>query len=298
MAEIEIFLNDHASIGESPTWSEAETSLYWIDVKEPALHRIHIVSRERRCWRLQADVGAFALTADPPGAIVALRPGIFHLDFASGTETPLAPSPFDPAFHRFNEGSCDRSGRFWIGVMFDPVDPATRPSHSDRCASLHSFTRADGLRVEPDRAELHNGMAWSHDGSHFYLSHSRTREIYRLDMDAAGRIARRRLFAHVDDGDGIPDGAALDREGGYWCALHGAGRLRRFHPNGSVDRDIALPVSQPTMCAFGGADLDVLYVTSAADGLSPEQRLSEPHAGALLRLRPDHAGLPLLSTCL
>ena len=99
------------------------------------------------------------------------------------------------------------------------------------------------------------------------------------------------LFASVPEADGLPDGAALDTEGGYWCALHGGGRLRRFHADGSMDRDIMLPVSQPTMCAFAGAALDTLYVTSAADKLSPEQRGAEPHAGALLRLRPGGRGI-------
>ena len=297
MDQIEILVDDGAIIGESPTWSPSDASLYWIDIKEPALHRIDTVSRERRSWRLQAEVGAFALAADRAGAVMALRPGIFHLDFATGAQTLLAVSPFDPAFHRFNEGSCDRSGRFWVGVMFDPVDPASGGSVPDRKAGLHSFTPAGGLRAEPDRAELHNGMAWSPDGRQFFLSHSYARRIYRHDVDQAGRLVGHRLFASVDDSGGIPDGAALDTEGGYWCALHGAGRLRRFRADGSVDRDVTLPVSQPTMCAFGGADLDVLYVTSAAGGLSAEQRRAEPHAGALFRFRPGEVGVPRSSTC-
>lgn len=92
----------------------------------------------------------------------------------------------------------------------------------------------------------------------------------------------------------------MDVEGGYWCALHGGSRIRRYHRDGSIDRDIALPVSQPTMCAFGGDDLATLYVTSASDQLSDAQRRAEPHAGALLCLdvgtrgiaRPCHVGDP------
>jgi sugar lactone lactonase YvrE len=90
---------------------------------------------------------------------------------------------------------------------------------------------------------------------------------------------------------GIPDGAAVDTEGSYWCALHGGGRLRRYSAAGAADRDIELPVSQPTMCAFAGEELDMLYVTSATDKLRPEQRRKEPLAGALLRLRPGEKGI-------
>jgi sugar lactone lactonase YvrE len=96
----------------------------------------------------------------------------------------------------------------------------------------------------------------------------------------------RDLFVRVEENLGIPDGAAVDTQGGYRCALHGAGRLRRYTADGAVDRDLPLPVSQPTMCAFGGKALDVMYVTSSTDKLTPEQRGSEPLAGSLRRLPP------------
>ena len=119
--------------------------------------------------------------------------------------------------------------------------------------------------------------------------------VYRAleDEGKTCSVARtERLFATIPETDGIPDGAALDTEGGYWCALHGGGKLRRFHPDGTVDRDIILPVSQPTMCSFGGPGMDELYVTSATDKLTPGQRKDEPLAGALLRLWPGKQGVP------
>ncbi len=287
---IEVVLDAGATIGESPTWSATEAALYWIDVKKPALYRYHPESSVQRDWPLPSDIGAFALDDDLSGAVVALRTGIYGLDFASGGLTLLALPPFDPDYHRFNEGACDATGRFWVGVMFDPLQP-------DACvpiaASLHSFTRAGGLKTEPDAAELHNGMAWSADGRRFLLSHSQGGAIWSFDFEpVTGRISRRRTFAAVRKADGIPDGAAVDTDGGYWCALHGAGRLRRFNEDGSFDRDIVLPVSQPTMCAFAGPDLATLYITSAADKLTDAQRRAEPHAGALLRLRPGRIGVP------
>ena len=285
--DIEVVLDSHAIIGESPTWSPAEAALYWIDVKAPALYRVGLAGDGQRCWPVTADIGGFALLPELDGAVVALRTGLHRLAFDTGALELLAAPPFDPAVHRFNEGGCDPSGRFWIGVMFDPL----RPGAPTQPGALHSYTARGGLRPEPDVADLHNGMAWSADGRRMFLSHSQRREILSFGT-SGGRLEHRRLFASIPDGIGIPDGAAVDTEGGYWCALHGGGRLRRYHPDGTVDRDIALPVSQPTMCAFAGAELDVLYVTSAADRLSPDQLRREPHAGALLRLRPGERGLP------
>ena len=286
MTKIEVVLDAKAAIGESPTWSPTEAVLYWIDVKAPALHRYDPATRRQRRWAVTSDIGAFALAADLAGALVALRTGLWHLDFTTGSLELLASAPFDPSMHRFNEGGCDPSGRFWVGVMFDPVDPESPP----RPAALHSYTHAEGLRPEPDAAQLHNGMAWSADGDGMFLAHSEHREIHRFDL-LAGCLGRRRRFAVIPDGRGIPDGAAVDTGGGYWCALHGGGRLRRFNADGTLDRDILLPVSQPTMCAFAGAALDELYITSATDKLTPEQLRREPHAGALLRLRPGERGI-------
>ena len=286
--EIEVVLDAGATIGESPTWAPAEQALYWIDVKKPALYRYDPAAGSQRSWPMPSDIGAFALIGDPPGAVVALRQGIFRLDFARPSLTRLAPPPFDPALFRFTEGACDSAGRFWVGVMFDPLDEAVPPQKS----SLHSFTLADGLRPELDAAELHNGMAWSPDGHLFYLAHSQRREVFAYAFDpASGRLGARDLFARLPKALGLPDGAAVDSQGGYWCALHGGSRLRRYTATGAVDRDIALPVSQPTMCAFAGEALDLLYVTSAADKLTAEQRRRESLAGALLRLRPGERGI-------
>jgi sugar lactone lactonase YvrE len=287
--QIEVVLNAGATIGESPTWASAEGVLYWIDVKKPALYRYDPVTGRQGSWNLHSDIGAFALLPDSVGAIVALRAGVFRLEFASGSLIRLAPPPFDPALFRFNEGTCDSAGRFWMGVMFDPLD-GKPPAQA---ASLHHFTLGGGLVPQPDASELHNGMAWSREEDVFYLSHSNAGEVFAYAFDARqGRLGACKLFAKIAGKDGIPDGAAVDTEGGYWCALHGGGRLRRYTMTGEVDREIALPVSQPTMCAFGGEALDDLYVTSASDKLSPEQRKREPLAGALLRVRCGARGIP------
>ena len=286
---IEVLLDCHATIGESPTWSPVERSIYWIDVKAPALHRLDREGR-LRTWRLESDVGAFALTGGPPGAVVALRTGLFDLDLATGETSLLAPSPFDPDLFRFNEGICDQHGRFWIGIMFDP-----RPGHQAPAASasLHCFTRAHGLVTAPDTAELHNGAAWSPDGRSLMLSHSNKGIIHRHPYDPdLGRIGPAQLFARVAAAEGVPDGAAMDEEGCYWCAVHGGGVLHRYDPGGRLAGTVDLPVSQPTMCAFVGEALDEMVVTSATDKLTPEQRAREPLAGALLRLQPGVRGIP------
>jgi sugar lactone lactonase YvrE len=191
--EIEVVLAADATIGESPTWAPAEHALYWIDIKKPALYRFDPATAGQRSWPMPGDIGAFGLVLEPPGAVVALREGIYRLDFASGSLTRLAGPPYDPSLFRFNEGACDVAGRFWVGVMFDPLDDSALPQAS----SLHSFTLREGLRREPDAAELHNGMAWSPDGRRFYLSHSFRREVFTYAFDpTSGRLGEAAIGVH------------------------------------------------------------------------------------------------------
>ncbi len=285
--DIELVLDAQAAIGESVTWVDAENALYWVDIKAPALYRTTHGSWETQSWALPADIGAFAL--DGAGrALVALRTGLFWLDLASGATTLAQEAPFDPALLRFNEGACDSAGRFWVGVMTDPLNGAK----SEQRGSLYRYTTATGLIAQPDRSDLFNGMGWNADETQFYLSHSYESRVFSFPYDKHnGTLGQRQSFAEIHR-DGIPDGAAMDVDGGYWCAIHGGGSLQRYTRDGRLDQEIALPVSQPTMCCFAGPALDELYVSSAREKLNDSQLANEPHAGGLFRLRPGIAGLP------
>ena len=289
MSNVELWLDCQATIGESPTWYAPTESFYWIDVKEPALHCLG-AEGDRRRWSFESDVGAFALMEGGEAALLALRDGLFRLDLTTGATALVAAAPYDPAYFRFNEGICDAAGRFWIGVMFDPVSDTLA---ARRAGAMHCFTFADGLMAVPDRSELHNGFAWSADGAVFYWSHSLAHSVWRAPYNlATGAIGAAEPFVGVSAGEGVPDGAAMDEEGCYWCALHGGGALHRYDSQGALIAKIALPVSQPTMCCFAGANLDILVVTSARQNLSPQQLSHEPHAGGIFRLRPGVRGAP------
>ncbi|WP_428390717.1 SMP-30/gluconolactonase/LRE family protein [Lichenicoccus sp.] len=288
--QVEVVLDAAARIGESPVWVAEERVLYWIDVKAPALYRLDPASKAQQSWRLPGDIGAYSLTTDRDVVIVALRDGVYRLTLSSGAVALLAHAPFDPVMHRFNEGAADARGRFWVGTMFDPPEDAYAKPQP---AGLFRYTTKGGLQPTGNVAELHNGMAWNLDETLFYLAHSYAGVVHAYPFDAAsGSLGRRQVFAAIEKPAGIPDGAAIDCEGGYWCALHGGGGLRRFRADGVLEREVRLPVSQPTMCAFGGEALDILYITSASKGLDASQRAREPHAGAILAIHPGVTGLP------
>lgn len=288
---VELVLDARAEIAESPTWSAEEQALYWIAIREPALHRLHPQSGETRSWTMPAEIGCFALRADGGGAILGLRSGLFSLDFAAGEPVRLADPPFDPALQRFNEGGCDPAGRFWLGTEFEPKAPHRGDPPE---GALFSYSHETGLVAHDEYTLTPNGLGWSPDGRTMYFTHSRQRTIYAIGFDAAGgRLGKRLVFDTVRADLGVPDGAAVDEDGCYWCAIHGGARIRRYRPSGAVDREIRLPASYPTMPAFGGPDLDELYITTAAEGLSTLGRLREPHAGGIFRCKPGVRGLAL-----
>lgn len=288
-ADIELVLDAQAAIGESPTWSIPEQALYWIDVKAPALHRFEPSTGADRIWKLPDEIGCFALYEDERAALVALRSGLYRLDLDHGGLRLLAEPPYNPLRFRFNEGACDGKGRFWTGTMYAPKEDPGQPEPSP----LFSYTGAGGLVRQPDACLTPNGMCWSKDGRGFFFAHSKEQSIYQFDFDAErGRIANRRLFARISERLGVPDGCAMDAEGCYWSAIHGGGRLIRYTPDGEVEREVRMPVSQPTMCAFGGPNLDAMYVTTARSGLNVLRKLTERHAGGLFRFHPGVLGLP------
>jgi sugar lactone lactonase YvrE len=289
MYGVDLVLDCRATIGESPTWCAGAGALFWIDVKGPALHR-HGANAGK--WPLPSDIGAFALLEDATGAIVALRNGIFILDFTSAATALVAAAPHDPELFRFNEGICDAQGRFWVGMMFDPL--LSKPGDGlEKKRALHHFTFARGLVAAADESDLHNGFAWNDAGDEFFWSHSKERRVYRASYElATGVIGWPRDFVEICDRKGVPDGAAMDEEGCYWCAIHGASALHRYDAGGNLLAQIGLPVSQPTMCAFIGPNLDEMVVTSAREHLTAEQLAREPFAGGLFRLRPGVRGLP------
>ena len=283
---VELVLDARAQIGESAIWVAEGNLLYWADIKAPALHRTQLDTMTTHTWDLPAEIGAYAL--DGRGrALVALRTGLYWLDLATRALSLQVIAPFDSKIIRFNEGACDSQGRFWIGTMTDPVDG----SGGAQEGSLYSFTSAEGLVAHSDFAFLANGMAWSVDESVFYLSHSYARKVFAFPYDKqTGTLGNRTEFIPFVSEDGIPDGAAIDSQGGYWCAIHGGGRLHRYTASGQLDQVVPMPVSQPTMCCFVGKKLDELYVTSAREKLQPEQLKQEPLAGGIFRLRPDISG--------
>ena len=267
---------------ESPVWDERRNMLWLVDI---AGRRVLGVDPERGLTRkldMPSEPGSLALATD--GAlVVALRDRIARLDPDSGALVPLARAEHDPATTRFNDGRCDRQGRFWVGSMYEPRD---KPA-----AKLYRLER-NRLVAAVDGLTLSNGLAFAIDGRGGWHADSPARTIWRFDLDpASGAIANRRPFVTFG-AEARPDGATVDAEGGYWIAAIDAGEVRRYLPDGRLERRVAVPTPWPTMIAFAGADYRTAYVTSLRIGRPPDQLARHPLSGGLFVFRSDIAGVP------
>jgi L-arabinonolactonase len=272
----------HDLLGEVPVWSVEEQALYWIDVRGPFIRRRDCSTGQVRSWPMPELVGCFALRAEEPGLIVGLRSAVAFFNPATGRlDRVSAPHAAAPQM-RFNDGKCDRQGRFWVGSMDDigrgPV------------GTLYRFEAGKYTPVIEDIA-VPNSLCWSLDGETMYFADGIEPIIWAFPFDTAtGNPGERRVLARLPEGTGIPDGATVDSEDFLWSAQYGGGVITRYAPDGRIDRVIAVPVTQPTSCGFGGADLDTLFITTASQRLSAEALAQQPLAGALLSLRPGVRG--------
>ena len=285
---IEVAYDSAMQTGECPLWHPEEAALYWVDIEGCAVHRLEPASGAHRQWRMAAQPSALARNAGG-GLIVALRSGIVHLNTQDGSVRDIAPAPYDTAITRFNDGRADAAGRFWIGTIYEPRDR--------QAAQMFCLERGVLRLVWSGGMTNSNGLAFSPDRRTLYHADTSAHRIDRHDFDVAtGKVAGPHLLHQFpsDKTDshygGRPDGAAVDNEGNYWCAMFEGGRLLRLSPGGDILGQIALPLRCPTMLAFGGADLRTLYITSASHQRPADELAQYPMTGRLLSLRVDVAG--------
>ena len=291
--QAELVLDARNATGESPVWRAQEQALYWVDIPARKLQRWTLATQSLSSWEAPEMLACLAPTANGHW-IAGAQSGVF--DLLPQADGQLGFTRMASVTHalpdmRFNDGRCDRQGRFLAGTLWMNAVPGSSAGCVYRYQPTHDgagqmIKLLDGF-VTP------NGMAFSPDGRTMYLSDSNiaVQQIWAFDYDIdTGVPSNRRVFVDMNPMPGRPDGAAIDAEGCYWICAIDAGLVHRFRPDGKLDRSLAVPVKKPTMCAFGGAGLDTLFVTSIRP--SGIDLSDQPLAGGLFALRPGVCGLP------
>lgn len=282
--QVECVVKGRDLLGECPLWEDRTRTLWWVDILAPSLKQFDPASGERKQNPLPEAMGCFAFR-HKEGFVAAMKSGIYLFNPSDLSRKALAQPELEIKDNRFNDGRCDRAGRFWAGTMNDvkrdPDGALYRVSADRRCTRIRT-----GVIIP-------NSLAWSPDSRTMYFADSVRDVIWSFDYDLqAGEMSNERLFVDGAANPGYPDGSCVDAEGCLWNAEYGGWRVVRYTPQGKIDRVIGLPVQNPTCCCFGGERLDTLYITSASQNLQGVDLAKQELAGSVFAARPGSTGLP------
>ena len=274
------------ALGEVPIWDAKRQMLWWCDVKVPSLSSYDPASGARKTYAVPGNtLGSWAFMKSGD-VLLALEDGLYAWTLGAPQARPIRPIAHARPHQRLNDGRCDAKGRFWVGSM--------NQTYRETPVGVFYRLDVDGTVSEVfDGFTVPNSVAFSPDQRRMYFADTPARKIFVFDFDLdAGHLSNKRLFADCTGSAGGPDGSTVDVDGCLWNADFKGSRVVRYTPDGVVDTVIPLPVSQPTSCAFGGKDLDLLFITTASQNLDEAQRGQQPLAGDVLVLRPGTQGLP------
>lgn len=280
---IEVATARRDALGEGPVWDDRRARLLTVDITAGLVHALDPRTGEEETTDVGGLVGSVLLTRSGDGLVVAVDQELRRIR-ESGRHEVLA-CVDEPDDNRFNDCRPDPAGRIWAGTLNMQRRLGT--------AALYRLEHGGAIEQVRDGLTISNGIGWSPDGRLMYSIDSLAYRIDVADYDVAtGGASDLRPFATLQADGGLPDGLAVDAEGGVWLCVFGGAELRRYDPDGTLTARLPLPVTNPTCPTFGGDDLETLYVTSARHKLTPEQLAAEPLAGAVLALDPGVRGLP------
>ena len=278
-------------VGESPVWDVRHHRLWWVDIEGAFIRCTEPgPSASVQSWRMPERVGCIALTAVEGQLIAAMETGIARVTLQEGGQVDLdwlAHVQHPAPGMRFNDGRCDASGRLWVGTMVMDMSLASDLGGL-YCLDERGLTgpHVTGLRTP-------NGLGLSPEGRTLYLSdsHPTVQKIWAFNLDGAtGSLSNKRLFVDMNDWPGRPDGAAVDAQGHYWICGNDAGQIHAFDAQGQWHQSLTVPMPKPSMCAFGGADLDQMFVTSIIPAQTTDATRGQ--SGSVIALQTGVRGLP------
>lgn len=270
------------ALGEGVLWHAQEQAVYWVDIIASMLYRLNPDNTTQQ-WHFPGQISS-VVPCTQGGLLATFENGLSHIDLDTESVTLLRPLELNRPNNRFNDGCSDALGQFWFGSMDNLQKEA-----------LGSYYRLN-VKGDVEKQEqfgrfcITNGPAFSPDGGWIYFNDTVERIVYRAPLTKLGGAGRPEKYVQLEATDGHPDGMCTDTQGGLWLCHFAGGRVTRF-VDGDIDQVIPMPVPNITKCAFGGAKLDTLYITTAATGLTEDQRQAHPLSGGLFAIQLPYQGL-------
>ncbi|MBD8071557.1 SMP-30/gluconolactonase/LRE family protein [Bacillus sp. PS06] len=282
---VELVLDAKATLGEGPCWDSEKQLMYWVDILEKKVNVFNPATNENREIQLDQYVGAITLRKNNE-AVVVLENGFYELDLETGKVTLIDEPESHLPKNRFNDGKCDPAGCFWAGTM--------SMVNEKEQGALYCLDTNRNVHKKVDKVGISNGIAWSPDHKFMYYIDTLTRKVCRFHYHAeTGEIQNRTDIISIPNSEGLPDGMTIDEEGMLWIAHWGGSQVSRWNPHTGEQIDsFNVPALNVTSCAFGGIELNELYITTARNGMTEEQLTDYPLSGGLFKLKTNVKGSP------
>ena len=274
----------NASLGEGAIWNYKTQELYWVDIEGKQLNIFNPSSKENKILETKSRIGTVVPFTEKE-ALIALEDGVHKINLESGESTLFTDMKNELPGSRLNDGKCDPAGRFWVGSMH--LEQITGK------ANLYTITSENKLEKKIDSVTISNGIVWTSDKKTMYYIDTPTSSIKAYDYDnKTGKIANEKVVVQIPESLGFPDGMTIDEENMLWVGMWNGNAVIRFNPKtGKVIAKIEVPAHNITSCAFGGKDLDVLYITTASVDMTPQEIKKYPLAGAVFKVKPGVKGV-------
>lgn len=271
-------------LGEGAFWNHKSGELYWIDIDGKKLHIYNPETKTNHSFPTPSRIGTVVPQTDTT-AVIALEDGIYIINTENGNIEALSEVEKEMTFNRFNDGKCDPNGNLWVGSMhLEQMIPM---------GSVYKISETGETTKMIDSVTISNGIVWTKDASAMYYIDTPTQNIQVFDFDVAtSTLSNERTAVRVPKALGFPDGMSIDEEDMLWVGLWNGNAIGRFDPKtGKLISKIEVPAHNVTSCAFGGKNLDKLYITTASVDMTEEEKANYPLAGSLFVADPGVKGV-------
>jgi len=281
--QVEPLFNSSAEHGEGPLWDPINKKIYWVDLLKGIYFKGDLSSTLIEEYSIGQPLGFLALREKHEGLVMGVRDGFGFYDENKQLFNLIEPSPEQYNSEvRFNDGAVDPKGRVFGGTM--------EWNGADNKGKLFRLNTDHSWHVLEENIHITNGMGWNPEKDNFFMIDTNRNAVFAYDYEmATGAISNKRIHIKFENTE-FPDGMAIDSEGGFWIALWGGDKLVHFDKSGNKIEDIEMPVSYPTSCCFGGADLKTLIITTSKIALSKKEQLENPLAGSLFKIETNTVG--------
>src|SRR5690606_34334741 len=273
-----------AKLGEGAFWDHKNERFFWVDIENKQLHIYSPNSKTNKTFDLPSRIGT-VVPKNENEAVIALEDGIYSINLKTGELEVLAEIEKELTYNRFNDGKCDPKGRLWAGTMnFDG---------NSKTGSLYQIDSVGTVTMRLDSVMISNGIVWTKDHTTMYYIDTPLSTVFAFDYDnESGNISNKRAAIKVHDSIGFPDGMTIDEHDNLWIGLWNGNAVGHFNPTtGKLIEKIPVPAHNVTACAFGGKNLDTLYITTASVDMSPEEAEKYPQAGSIFKYAPGVKGV-------